>query len=137
VFLKPYRGDRITKDFKMRVPMTAPRGELRIQFSDADFVNRYYSFMLAQNRAPGLTQIINLLNQERANSSLFITMMQTTPTVFIEDKIMPSIPSSVASVIDTGKSNRLTASGESMLAQMTIPVDQVLSGFQTVSVTVK
>ena len=137
VFLKPYRGDRITKDFKMRIPPTAPRGELRIQFSDADFVNRYYNFMLAQNRAPSLNQIINLLNQERANSALFITMMQTTPTVFIEDKIMPSIPSSVASVIDSGKSNRLTASGESVLAQMSIPVDQVLSGFQNVSVTVK
>lgn len=137
IFLKPYRGERITKDFKMRIPMTAPRGELRLQVSDAEFVNRYNNFMLNQNRTPGLTQIINVMNQERANNALFVSMMQTTPTVYIEDKIMPSIPSSIASVIDTGKGNRLTASGESMLAQMTIPVDQVLSGLQTVSVTIK
>ncbi len=138
VFLKPYRGGQITKDFKIRVPATAPRGDLRIQFSDADYVNRYYNYLIAQNRAPGLTQIINLLNQERANGALFITMLQTAPTIFIEDKIMPSIPSSIATVIDNGKSNtRLTTTAESVVAQQSIPVEQVLTGMQMLSVTVK
>jgi hypothetical protein len=137
VFLKPYRGDRIVKDFKMRVPVNTPRGDLRIQFSDADFVNRYYNFLMVQNRTPTLNQIVNLLNQERANGALFITMMQASPTIFVEDKVMPSLPSSIASVIDTGKTNRLSAAGESVLAQMSIPVDQMLSGFQYLSVTVK
>jgi hypothetical protein len=138
VFLQPYRGDPITKDFKLRIPPTAPKGDLRIQFSDADFVNRYHNFLLMQNRAQNLGQIVNLLNQERTNGQLFITMMLTSPTALVEDKILPSIPSSVASVMDSARAtNRLAITGESVLAQETISLDHVLSGVQIVTVTIK
>jgi hypothetical protein len=138
VFLQPYRGEAFTKDFKLRIPPNAPRGDLRIQFSDADFVNRYHNFLLMQNRAQNLGQIVNLLNQERANGQLFITMVQTGPTALVEDKILPSIPSSVASVMDGARANnRLAITGESVLYQETISLDHVLSGVQIVTVTIK
>jgi hypothetical protein len=138
VFLQPYRGDPVTKDFKLRIPLNAPKGDLRIQFSDADYVNRYHNFLLMQNRAQNLGQIVNLLNQERTNGQLFITMMLTSPTALVEDKILPSIPSSVASVMDSARAtNRLALTGESVLAQETISLDHVLSGMQVVTVTIK
>ncbi len=138
VFLQPYRGDPITKDFKLRIPLTAPKGELRIQFSDADYVNRYHNFLLLQNRAQSLGQIVNLLNQEQANGRLFITMMQTSPTALVEDKILPSIPSSVASVMDNARAtNRPAFTGESVVDQQTISLDHVLQGMQIVTVTIK
>jgi hypothetical protein len=138
VFLQPYRGDPITKDFKLRIPLTAPKGDLRIQFSDADYVNRYHNFLLLQNRAQNLGQIVNLLNQEQANGQLFITMMQTSPTALVEDKILPSIPSSVASVMDNARAtNRPAFTGESVVDQQTISLDHVLSGVQIVTVTIK
>jgi hypothetical protein len=138
VFLQPYRGEPITKDFKLRIPVNAPKGDLRIQFSDADFVNRYHNFLLMQNRAQSLGQIVNLLNDEKANGQLFITMIQTSPSALVQDKILPSIPSSVASVLDSARAtNRLAMTAESVVAQETISLDHVLSGVQTVTVTIK
>jgi hypothetical protein len=138
VFLRPYRGGRVAKDFRLRIPVTTPKGQLRLQFSDPDYLNRLHTF-LQQNRAPGLDEIISLLNKERANGQIFVSLLQPSPTAFIDDKVLPSIPSSVAGVIDTGRSSgrRLTLMGESALHQESIPVDYVVSGYQTVSVTVK
>ncbi len=138
IFLRPYRGERKVLDVKLRVPTNAPKGEMRVQFSDADYVNRYSSFLLQQNRAPGLKEIVALLNREHSNGQLFITMLHATPTAFVEDKVLPSIPSSVASVMDSGRvQNRLTMMGESSLQQESIPVDFMVSGNQTIVVTVK
>ncbi|SRR5579871_3877706 len=138
VFLQTYRGEPVTKDFKIRIPANAPKGDLRIQFSDADYVNRYHNFLLMQNRAQTLGQIVNLLNKEQANGQLYISMMQTSPTALVEDKILPSIPSSVATVMDGARTNnRLAITGESMLAQEIISLDHVLSGMQIVTVTIK
>jgi len=40
VFLRPYRGDRIERDFTLKIPAGLPKGEHRVLFSDADTLNR-------------------------------------------------------------------------------------------------
>ncbi len=40
VFLRPYRGERIEREFKLKIPAGLPKGEHRILLSDADTVNR-------------------------------------------------------------------------------------------------
>ncbi len=138
VFLRPYRGERLVKDVQMTIPATAPKGDLRILFSDAEMVNRSHNLALASNRVPGLNQIISILNRERANGRLYVTLLQPSPTAFVEDKVLPSIPPSVANVIDSGRiQNRLTILNESSIQQESIPLDYVISGSQTVVVTVK
>ncbi len=138
VFLRPYRGERLAKDVQITIPATAPKGDLRILFSDAEMLNRSQNMMLAANRVPGLNQLISMINRERANGRLYVTLLQPSPTAFVEDKVLPSIPSSVANVIDSGRvQNRLTMLNESAIQQESIPVDYVISGSQTVVVTVK
>ncbi len=138
VYLRPYRGERIVKDVQMTIPATARKGDLRVLFSDADMVNRSHNMVLASTRIPGLNQIISVMNRELANGRLYVTLLQPSPTAFVEDKVLPSIPSSVANVIDSGRvQNRLTILNESSVQQESIPVDYVVSGSQTVVVTVK
>ncbi len=138
VYLRPYRGERLVKDVQVTIPATAPKGDLRIVFSDAEMVNRSQSLLLAGNRMPGLSQLISTINQERANGRLYITLFKPSPTAFVEDKVLPSIPSSVANVIDPGRNqNRLTMQHESSIQQESIPVDYVISGSQIVVVTVR
>jgi hypothetical protein len=138
VFLRPYRGERVSRDLKFRIPATAPKGELRLQFSDADYANRYNAFLLMQNKMPGLSEIVTVLNRERSNGQIYVSLLQTAPTALVEDKVLPSIPASVASVIDHGRiQGRLTMMGETALLVEAIPVDYVLSGVQTVTITVK
>jgi hypothetical protein len=138
VFLRPYRGERVAKDLKFRIPATAPKGDLRLQFSDADYINRFSNYLLQQNKAPGLNEIISLLNRERSNGQLYVSLLQSAPTAFVEDKMLPSIPASVASVIDPGRvQGRMTMMGETALQQEAIPLDYVISGIQMVTITVK
>lgn len=138
VFLRPYRGERLVKDVQVTIPATAPKGDLRIVFSDAEMVNRSQNMLLASNRVPGLSQLISMINQERANGRLYITLLKPSPTAFVEDKVLPSIPSSVANVIDSGRTqNRLTIQHESSIQQESIAVDYVISGNQAVVVTVR
>jgi hypothetical protein len=138
VFLRPYRGDRMVKDARVTIPATTPKGNLRILFSDADVVNRSQRMLLSRNRMVGLTQLISMMNQEHANGWLYITLLGPGRTVFVQDNVLPSLPSSVANVIDPRRTqNRLTLRTGSSLHQQAIPVDYVISGSQTVVVRVK
>ena len=40
VFLRPYRGERIERDFTLKIPAGMAKGEHRIMLSDADTINR-------------------------------------------------------------------------------------------------
>jgi hypothetical protein len=134
VALRPYRGDRLFKDVAVRIPPNAARGDLRIALSDAEFVNRLNNAA----RAAGLSQLIAALNREQANGRLYVSLVQSVPTAVIEDKVMPSIPSSFANVIDPIKTpGRMTLQAESFVEQQSIALDHVVFGMQTVTVTVK
>ena len=50
VFLRPYRGERIEKQFRVKVPAGAPKGPLRLMVSDADTLNRTKMFAGGANR---------------------------------------------------------------------------------------
>ena len=134
VALRPYRGDRLFKDVAVKIPPNAARGDLRIALSDAEFVNRLNNAA----RAAGLSQLIAALNREQANGRLYVSLVQSVPTAVIEDKVMPSIPSSFANVIDPIKTpGRMTLQAESFVEQQSMALDHVVFGMQTVTVTVK
>ncbi len=138
VFLRPYRGERFVKDVSLTIPVTAPKGDLRVVFSDPDMVNRSISPHLNSNRLPGLNEIISMMNREQGNGRLFMTVLEASPTGYVEDKVMPQLPASVANVIDPNRSqNRLLLANESTILQQAIPVDYVVSGNQSVVVRVK
>ena len=40
VYLRPFRGERVTRDFKFRLPSSLGKGEHRIMLSDAESLNR-------------------------------------------------------------------------------------------------
>ena len=50
VFLRPYRGDRIERDFTITIPAGLAKGEHRIMLSDADTVNRMQNLAGTNNR---------------------------------------------------------------------------------------
>ena len=134
VALRPYRGDRLFKDVAVKIPPNAARGDLRIALSDAEFVNRLSNAA----RSAGLSQLIAALNREQANGRLYVSLVQSVPTAVIEDKVMPSIPSSFANVIDPIKTpGRMTLQAESFVEQQSVALDHVVFGMQTVTVTVK
>ncbi|HEV3331542.1 MAG TPA: hypothetical protein VG096_11205 [Bryobacteraceae bacterium] len=130
VFLRPYRGDTLQREFKVRIPAGIARGDYRILLSDADTVNRLQSIAGAANRFLDLPETVSLINQERSNNKLYVSLVEPNPTAYLDDKTLPSLPSSVLNVMQAGRvSNRsIVTSPETATEQMALPFDYVVNG---------
>ena len=139
VFVRPYRGDRIEKDFTLKIPAGLPKGEHRVLFSDADTLNRMQSVATMSEPFIDIKQTVSLMNQERSNNKLYVSLVEPRPTVFFEDKTLPSLPASIMNVMQTDRtaSRHLQASAESAIEQGSIPFDMLIDGSYSLRITVK
>lgn len=139
VLVRPYRGAPFLRELPITIPPTA-HGPLRILVSDSDTLNRMgHSFALSgQSRLAGLEQLITLLNRERRNNRLYVTLLQPTPTLLVEEKELPNAPVSQISVLDQqrapGSSLLLR---ESVAGEWSLAMNQVIMGQQVLTITVK
>ena len=140
VQLRPYRGPAFVQEFPITIPMQAARGPLQLIVSDAETVNRTVQSLAAssQGQLPGLEELIKLMNREHQNDRLYATLMQPTPTLMVEDKVMPNAPASAINVLD----QRQSPGGARLLYQSTagewsVEMHQVISGERTLTITVK
>jgi hypothetical protein len=139
VFLRPYRGDRMERDVVVKIPSGLPKGEHTVMLSDADTLNHMQSAAGAMERFIDIPQTISLINQERSNDKLYVSLVESRPTVYYEDKALPSLPASVMNVMQTGRSasRHLFASSESAVEQASIPFDMAVSGSYSLKILVK
>ncbi|MBI3696672.1 MAG: hypothetical protein HY238_17760 [Acidobacteria bacterium] len=139
VFLRPYRGERIERPFRVKVPAGIPKGPLRLVVSDADTLNRQKYFAGGANRLLDLPETVSLINQELSNNQLYISLMQPTMTAYYDDKTLPNVPASVLNVIQAGRepNRRLALANESPVEQAAIPFDFVISGSYSLNVNVR
>src|SRR5437762_2713579 len=139
VFLRPYRGERIEREFQVHVPAGLAKGDHRILLSDAETANRMQNMAGSANRYIDLPQTVSLINQERSNNKLYVSLLQSSPTAYYDDKTMPSLPASVLNVMQTGRaaSRAVLTTPESATQQTAIPFDYVVSGSYSLKITVK
>jgi len=139
VLLRPYRGAPVIRDVPITIPPQAARGStLRVQVSDADSLNRIPNLVAAQGRLGGLDQLISLLNRERRNNQLYVTVLKPTPTLLVEDKELPDAPLSQINVLDQkrlpGNSALLR---ESTAGEWSVRMDEIISGSTSVFIKIK
>jgi len=139
VFLRPYRGERLEKSMTVKIPAGMPKGDHRILFSDAETMNRMQHAAAAGNRYMDIPETVSLLNQERGNNALFVSLVEGRPTYYSDDKTMPALPASVLNVLQTERtaSRALVGSPETATQQFSVPFDQVVSGSYSLRITVK
>jgi hypothetical protein len=139
VFLHPYRGEPIERDFTVKIPEGLDKGDHRILLSDADTVNRMQSIAGMANRFMDMPQTVSLINQERSNNRLYVSLVESSPTAYYDDKTMPSLPSSVLNVMQAGRSSNrsLITSPETATEQMALPFDYVVTGSYSLRIHVK
>jgi len=139
VFLRPYRGGPIQRDFTVKIPEGLAKGDHRIVLSDADTVNRMQNMAGMMNRFIDLPETVSLINQERTNNKLYVSLVDASPTAYYDDKTLPSLPSSVLNVMQAGRAaNRsLFTSPETATEQMALPFDYVVSGSYSLRIHVK
>jgi len=139
VFLRPYRGGRVEREIKLKVPTGLAPGNYRIQLSEAATLNNLQAMTPLANRFMELTQTISLLNQERANNRLYAALVQPRPTVYADDKTLPNLPNSVLNVMQNGRSasRSFIATPETAVAEASVPFDFVITGSHSLRLTVK
>ena len=139
VGLRPYRGEPIQREVKLRIPEGIARGDHRILFSDADTLNRMQNAAGFGNRFIDLTQTVSLLNQERSNNRLYVALVDSSPTAYYDDKTMPSVPGSVLNVMQAGRaSNRaLITTPETAVEQTSLAFDSMVTGSYSLRIHVK
>jgi len=151
VVLRPYRGERIVQEVPVTIPVQAAKGDLRILVSDAVLLNRLTTSLLLgpsqqfpgafQARLTSLDQLIGLLNRERRNDHLYVSVFQSTPTVLLEDKILPSVPLSQINVLNDDTTVPRQGSPlyfpQSILTEADVPLGQVITGSHWLTITVR
>jgi hypothetical protein len=139
VFLRPYRGERVEQNLTVKIPADLPKGEHRILLSDAVTLNRLQSAAVSSNRYLDVPETVSLLNQERGNNRLYVSVVQRRATYYSEDKTLPALPLSVLNVLQSQKSagRALTGIAESAEEEFSIPFDQMVTGSFSLPITVR
>jgi len=139
VYLRPYRGERMERSLTVKIPAGMPKGEHRLLFSDADTLDRSQDGAAKNNKNMDIPSTVSLLNQERDNNRLYVSLVQSRATFYSDDKTLPNLPSSVVNVMQTeqNSSRSLVGTPESTQVQQSIPFDQVVRGNYSLRIKVK
>jgi hypothetical protein len=138
VFLRPYRGDRIERTVNVKIPAGLTRGQHEILFSDADTLSRFQNIASTLNRIEDIPQTVALLNEEHSNNRLYVSLIDSQPTVYSDEKVLPSLPASVLNVMQSGQTtnHEFISSPESAHEQTSIPLDRVVTGSYSLKIFV-
>src|SRR6267378_1566877 len=137
--IRPYRGERLVRQIAIRIPTSTSKGTLRILVSDGDTLDRMHRGTPMMNHGLGLAPTIALLNKERANDRVYVSLLDSGPEAMVADKVMPTLPLSVMNVMDNMRGTQdMVVLGESSVSEAsTDPLDYVVAGAQMLTVYVK
>jgi hypothetical protein len=137
--LRPYRGERLVRQIPIRIPASMSKGTLRVLVSDGDTLDRMRRGSPMLGRKLGLAPTIALLNKERANNRVYVSLFENDPEAMVADKIMPTLPLSVMNVMQNMRGTQdMVVLGESSVNEAsTDPLDYVVSGAQVLLINVK
>ena len=139
VQLRPYRGSPMIRDVRIAVPPQAVRGtSMQILASDSSTLNRMSVVSGSQARLDSLEQLISVLNRERRNNRLYVTLLGSSPTMVVQDKVMPNVPASQINLLDQrgGPASSLVVR-ESAAGEWSLPLDQIVSGSTSITIHIK
>jgi hypothetical protein len=139
VQLRPYRGSPVIRDLKIGIPQQAVRGtSMQILASDSGTLNRMNVVSGSQSRLDSLEQLITVLNRERRNNRLYVTLLGSAPTLLVQDKVMPNLPASEINLLDQrGGPASSQVVRESAAGEWSLPLDQIVQGSSSLTIQIK
>jgi hypothetical protein len=139
VQLRPYRGSPVIRDVQIAIPPQAVRGTaMQILASDSGTLNRMSVVSGSQTRLESLEQLISVLNRERRNNRLYVTLLGSAPTMVVQDKVMPNVPASQINLLDQrgGPASSMVVR-QSAAGEWSLPLDQIVQGSSSITIQIK
>src|SRR3984957_8423316 len=139
VQLRPYRGSPVIRDVPIAIPQQAVRGtNMQVLASDSGTLNRMNVVSGSQARLDSLEQLITVLNRERRNNRLYVTLLGSAPTLLVQDKVMPNVPASEINLLDQrGGPASSVVVRESAAGEWSLPIDQIVQGSSSLTIQIK
>ena len=136
--LRPFRGQSRNLRIPIHLPQTLEPGPLRVLLSDGATLDRLTSQYPGIDSPSDLSATIDQLNSAHADDRLYITLLLPNAQAVIDGRTLPSIPISMANVLEPLRANReMSLHGESVVPVTSIPVDAMLSGRQVISLDIQ
>jgi hypothetical protein len=135
--LDPYQAEARVVRLKVPLPPNLAPGALRILVSDGATVDRL-SKGQAPQRVVGLADTVAQINRIRSNERIYVTLLSRTAQAILDGDTMPSLPLSMANVLNPLKdSQRMQLSGESLVEAASAPTDYAVSGAQVLTLQIR
>jgi hypothetical protein len=135
--LDPYQAEARMVRLKVPLPANLAPGGLRILVSDGATVDRLSKGQTPQ-RIVGLADTVAQINRIRSNERIYVTLLSKTAQAILDGDTMPSLPLSMANVLNPLKdSQRMQLSGESLVEAASTPTGYAVSGAQVLNLLIR
>src|SRR3974390_571449 len=126
------------RQIPVTIPVSAPKGTLRILVSDGDTLDRLKRIPAPLTRKLALGSTIALLNKEHSNTNVYVSLLEPNPQAMVSDSVMPTLPLSVINVMDGMRGTQdMYLVGESSTSEASVAVDSVVRGAQVITLNVR
>jgi hypothetical protein len=139
-YLRSSKGDTVIEQYPVQIPAGLPAGPIQLVAGDGTTVTSIDIRRGPSGVPSGIKQVINELNKLRKNDRLYIKVVSFEPGVVIGGEEFPSLPPSMAAVINTDRSSSRSVSGlpNSTVREYELPQSKyVIQGQRTLNLTVK
>jgi hypothetical protein len=139
-YLRGSNGATVVEKYPVQIPTGLPAGAIQLLVGDGSTVTIAELRRGPSSVPTGLQQVINELNKLRKNDRLYIKILSSDPGVMIGGEELPSVPPSLAAVINTDRSSSRSVSGtrSSTIREYELPQSKyVIQGQRALNLTVK
>ena len=109
-YLRKTNGDVIVERHPVQIPPSLPAGNVQLLVGDGTTLTTSELRRGPSTVPTALQQVINELNKLRKNDRLYIKILSSEPGVMIGGQELPSLPPSMAAVINTDRSSSRSVS---------------------------
>ena len=133
-------GESVLEQYPVQIPAGLPAGPIQLVVGDGTTVTGIDIRRGPAGVPSGLKQVISELNKLRKNDRLYIKVVSFQPGVVISGEEFPSLPPSMAAVINTDRSSSRSVSGmaNSTIREYELPQSKyVIQGQRSLNLTIK
>ncbi len=132
LLLKPFRGEMIRKKTSFTVPSSLKGRKAILRVGDSGSISRFEAPPKGYSPA-SLDEVISLLNRQRLNNCVYITVSVNEPSYVIGGRNVGSLPPSVSSLLSSEKTSRgSNAVPTATVFESELATDYVMFGYHQI-----
>jgi hypothetical protein len=139
-FLRTTNGETVIEQYPVQIPAGLPAGPVQLLVGDGTTVTSLDIRRGPSGVPASIKQVITELNKLRKNDRLYIKIVSLVPGVVIGGEEFPSLPPSMAALINSDRSSSRSVSGvpNSTVREYELPQSKfVVQGQRILNLTVK